>query len=906
MRVGIGTKVTAGFVLVVLLMTALALFSVNASQAALQDAVGKSSVLLAQEMVTRIYREIHGKIEQLEFYSQNPLLQETVLTSNQELEGLANLQDHIGQKDTEWVSAPADDLPPFMQEVLDNDLSNALRRDFIEFYDAEYGYRVFPEVFVTNKHGLVVASTGRTSDYFQADKEWYQAAIAEGDVWTGEIAYDDSSGAFASKVVINLYDDQGSFAGTLTGMVDEGRIIREAEILAGEYETTGINLITEDGKLIYSTQTFRFLEDVSEMEFVKKIRDQSGFFIVEEGGRDRLVSYAYMRDREGHEGHHWVLVVRHDVAEVLRPAFVLRNNILRVSLVLIVLSVVVALFISRSLTKPIAELISSTNLISRGDLSHRIDVSSRDEIGDLAQAFNDMTADLERRVTELSALNAVAGIVAESLDVDEILNRSMDEPLRILSAEAAAMMLVDKETGELVMVAHRGMSDEFATAFGRMSPGEGLSGQVVQTGEPVIMGDLTEYPGARKAYLEKERIQSAVVVPLIGSAGVIGTMNLGVSSPHDLDDASIEPLLALGQQIAIGVERVRLYEDTRIQAEELREHRDHLEELVEERAAELTRANEALEAEVAERERAAEELKQTLAALEAAQTAALNMMEDADEARRLAEGANENLTTEIAERVRTQVDLERSNKELEQFAYVASHDLQEPLRAVSGFLQLLERRYAGKLDESADKYITRSVAATTRMKTMINDLLTYSRVATLGKAFEPADCSLALDVALANLQTAIEESGTEITHDGLPTLMADGSQLVQLFQNLLANAIKFRGESPSEIHVGAEYVSPSRGGDSSHSQSGGNRSGAHWLFSVRDNGIGIETQYAERIFVIFQRLHTRTEYPGTGIGLAVCQKIVQRHGGRIWVESEPGAGSTFYFTIPEREGGNLS
>jgi PAS domain S-box-containing protein len=226
--------------------------------------------------------------------------------------------------------------------------------------------------------------------------------------------------------------------------------------------------------------------------------------------------------------------------------------------------------------------------------------------------------------------------------------------------------------------------------------------------------------------------------------------------------------------------------------------------------------------------------------------------------------------------------LARSNADLEQFAYIASHDLQEPLRMVSSYLQLLERRYKDQLDTDAQEFIAYAVDGATRMQALINALLSYSRVGTRGKPFEPTDCAVILDRALANLKVAIEESDAVVTHDPLPTTMSDSVQLTQVFQNLIGNAVKFHGERRPEIHIGAQ------------------RRDGEWLFSVRDNGIGIDPQHYERIFAIFQRLHTREEYPGAGIGLAICKKIVERHGGRIWVESQPGAGSTFYFTIPDR------
>ncbi|RPI14293.1 MAG: PAS domain S-box protein [Acidobacteriales bacterium] len=225
-------------------------------------------------------------------------------------------------------------------------------------------------------------------------------------------------------------------------------------------------------------------------------------------------------------------------------------------------------------------------------------------------------------------------------------------------------------------------------------------------------------------------------------------------------------------------------------------------------------------------------------------------------------------------------ELARSNAELEQFAYVVSHDLQEPLRMVASYVQLLEARYKDRLDSDAHDFIAYAVDGATRMKQMIGDLLAYSRVGRRGKEFVPVACEAVLDQACADLQTAITEAAAEVSHGPLPTVLGNAGQLAHLFQNLIGNAIKFRGQEPPRIHVSAE------------------RNEREWNFSVRDNGIGLDPQFADRIFLVFQRLHRHEDYPGTGIGLAIAKKIVEHHGGRIWVESEPGKGATFHFTIP--------
>jgi signal transduction histidine kinase len=240
----------------------------------------------------------------------------------------------------------------------------------------------------------------------------------------------------------------------------------------------------------------------------------------------------------------------------------------------------------------------------------------------------------------------------------------------------------------------------------------------------------------------------------------------------------------------------------------------------------------------------------------------------------------EERTAELASQTK---ELERSNTELQQFAYVASHDLQEPLRMVASFTQLLAKRYADKIDDDGRDFINFAVDGATRMQTLITDLLNYSRVGTQAKPLAATDSEAVLRKVLEGLQFAIEDNDATVTYDPLPAVLADWMQLGQLFQNLLTNALKFHSTAPPKIHVSAQRVRDC------------------WRFSFRDNGIGIAPEHADRIFVIFQRLHTKTEYPGTGIGLAICKKIVERHGGRIWIEPCEGGGTTFSFTMPSAE-----
>ena len=327
-------------------------------------------------------------------------------------------------------------------------------------------------------------------------------------------------------------------------------------------------------------------------------------------------------------------------------------------------------------------------------------------------------------------------------------------------------------------------------------------------------------------------------------------------------DFLLKPLVPdiLRAKVAVFVELFRKTEQIKGQAEQLRllERREFERRLAEqqlrqaeERYRETRRLNEELEQRVAER------------------TAALGAV-------------NRELEREAAERKQTAAELARSNHELEQFGYVASHDLKEPLRKIRLYLELLEQEYRGRLDERAEQFIASAVSAACRLQALVNDWLAYARAGGRGKPLEPTDCAAVFDQALANLEAAVRESGATVTRGPLPTVRGDGSQLVQLFQNLIGNALKFRGAQAPVVRGEAT------------------RQGGMWLFAVRDNGIGIDPRHADRIFALFERLHGR-EYAGTGIGLAVCKKIVERHGGRIWAESRPEEGATFWFTLPAIE-----
>jgi PAS domain S-box-containing protein len=467
-----------------------------------------------------------------------------------------------------------------------------------------------------------------------------------------------------------------------------------------------------------------------------------------------------------------------------------RTAIALISAAIFVIGMLAAIAISSLITGPLSQIVRTVQHISKGDLSQRTAISSRDEVGHLAKAFDLMVDNLESIQREIENANQTLEGHAKELqrEIDERRRveeelRESEERFRTISTTAKDAIVMMDDQGNIIYwnpTAEETFGYSFKEITGKelhrlLAPQryheaylKGLS-KFRQSGQGEAVGKTLELEAVRKD---------------------------GTEFPIEI---SLSAIQIKGRWQAVGIVR-----------------------------------------DITERKQVEIKLKQTLS------------------------------------------ELERSNSELQHFAYVASHDLQEPLRMVVSYVQLLQRRYHGKLDSDADEFIAYAVDGTIRMQGLINDLLTYSRVGTRGRAFEPTECQAVLDRALSNLQMAIQESGAKITADPLPTVTADGSQLGQLFQNLIGNAIKFHSDEPSRVHISVQDRSD------------------EWLFSIRDNGIGIAADSSGRIFEVFKRLHTRKEYPGTGIGLAICRKIVKRHGGDIWVESEPGQGSTFYFTIPKK------
>ncbi len=440
-------------------------------------------------------------------------------------------------------------------------------------------------------------------------------------------------------------------------------------------------------------------------------------------------------------------------------------------------------------------------------------------------------------------LQRLSQTAASTLKLDSLTNLILKEVTTTIHIGKAAFFLIHNKSGEFRLTAQHGLENNADYFFRKDHP---IIEWLRKNNKALTRPEIEMVPQF-KALWGRERTQlkqleAELFIPVVAKKELVGIFTLGPKlseAQYSQDDVLM--ITTLANQTAIAIENARLFWQLEGTLEALRKAHDQLEQRVQERTADLAKVNDALKAENLERVKAEEEIK------------------------------------------RYTKELERSNKELQQFAYIASHDLQEPLRMVSNFLQLLERRYGPQLDENARDFIYYAVDGAIRMQALIHDLLEYSRVGTRGKPFEKINLNDVVSRAEHNLDLAIKENRATINYADLPTIYADGTQFVQIFQNLIGNAIKFHGDKPPQITISAV------------------RNNGNCEIRVKDNGIGIDLQYKDKIFLIFQRLHTRDAYPGTGIGLAICKRIVERHGGTIWVDSKVGEGSTFHFSVPVEE-----
>jgi PAS domain S-box-containing protein len=650
-----------------------------------------------------------------------------------------------------------------MQEVLTGDV-DARISSFLVRLGREYGY--FSSLVALNRKGEAVASNDPALIGREMRQEDCHQAMA-GKASVGDVHLDPVQQAWVVTFAfpIEAHFEAGQVVGVLCARWRADELAAMTQPARGtEARAHGqLMVLRGDGLLISAPEGMRqeiFRRNILEegLRSARLVTQHASGYLVERDahGQSWLIGYDSSKGYRDFPGLGWAALVAQDAKSAFAPIERLKLVVTGLGAAVALCVIVISLVLARRVTTPILQIARVAGRVAQGDFDVQISLPSHDEIGSLANAFNQMTQDLKRQRAQLVEKEYVENIIHSMINTLMV----ADLNATIKTVNRATCDLLGYKAEELIgqPVALVVGEDELPLT------GSGSGGFI----------EHHALTNVEKTYLAKDGKK----IPMLFSSSVL--RNHGTP----------QGIVCVAQDIT-----------------ELK----HIEDALRQQAAELV----------------------------------------------------------------------RSNAELEQFAYIASHDLQEPLRMVASYVQLLVRRYSDRLDGNAKEFIAYAVGGVTRMQRLINDLLEYSRVGTRGKPLGLADCEVVLDEVLANLKVTIAESGAVVTRQPLPTVRADATQLRHLFQNLLANAIKFRKpDEPPRVHISAE------------------RAEQAWTFAIRDNGIGIDPQYHERIFVIFQRLHTEREYPGTGIGLAICKKIVERHGGKIWVESKPGQGAAFLFTLP--------
>ncbi len=705
--------------------------------------------------------------------------------------------------------------------------------------------------------GLVVISTDhdQVGEYHKSETYFLEGLKH---TYTDDVIYSLSHGEAVMHVSTPEFDPEGKLVAVL---VARANLAEMSSIIAYENNLSA----SEDTYLVNQFNFFvtepRFGQDYA----LKEVIHTKGVDSCLEGNSN-VGFYNDYRNVPVIGAYQWLpkrnlcILTEVDQEEAFAPIFALRSRMLIIAAGVALVAALLGVIIARSISEPVRKLVEGAEEIGRGNLNNKLEEYGQDEISQLSAAFNMMTANLRQSIGETThsrktviALDQAAQAVQRARTIEDVYSTISNE-LTGLGYHAIIFNL--DESGSYLQVAYLSIESGLLRAGEKIAgisakdyrqeigPGN-ICDQVLRERQTIFVENMVDRMSnalpklARPAVMKIVNIigfERAIYAPLIVGDETFGLL---IVASNKLSEADISTISAFANQAAIALENAQLFH-------QVKHHSEELEQRVADRTSEL----------------------------EASQVAALNMMEDANEARNKAEAAQEQIN-------RTALALARSNEELERFAYVASHDLQEPLRMVTSYLKLLEQRYKNKLGGDALEFINYAVDGADRMQTLIIDLLAYSRVDTQGKEFVTTDCEQVLVDVLKAMQVSIDETKARITHDSLPRVLGDAAQLESMFQNLISNAIKFRGKKTPKIHIGVKDEN------------------GNWIFSVSDNGIGIDSQYYKRIFIIFQRLHSIEEYSGTGIGLALCKRIVERHGGRMWIDSQEGKGSTFYFSLPK-------
>ena len=441
MKIRISTKLTIGFMTIVLMMVVLSYYSVTTSQKYLQSSIGNESVLLSKEIMRRIDKIIINFLDDVRLqFRHNALVLETIKESNIDFGNIGNVNGYIENTDREWIKAGGE-MIPLIQEYYDNNLSHYLRDEFISYYERQNGYKLFTEAFITNKYGAVIALSGITTDYRQSDEDWWKIAKDKG-YYISNFEYDECLETYGISIAISLIDEKGNFLGVLKAVVSAEGIVRNADVTPEQYSKSRIHLITNDGKLIFRTTPYVLMEDISHKEYFSMINSESGHFIADTEDGRKLMAYARSKGFNDYQAFNWTIIICQDILDVLGPALLLKSQIYSVAFIILLGTIIVAFITSRFINVSIAKLNEGTKAVGKGDLNHKINIETNDEIGDFADAFNQMTVNLKEVTASRDDLNWE---ITERKKIEEELRRHHEHLIDMVAERTSDLQKVNEE-----------------------------------------------------------------------------------------------------------------------------------------------------------------------------------------------------------------------------------------------------------------------------------------------------------------------------------------------------------------------------------------------------------------------------------------------------------------------------
>jgi PAS domain S-box-containing protein len=947
----IGHKLTLGFVGLTLLMAGLGYVCFQTSQTALEESIGKSASDLSEQILDKINRNIARRIEEVQVYTTDELIKEYIARSNAQFENMSDPKSYIAQIDREWVSGA--DLS-IIKELTSNELAKELQEKQ-KFYQNRYGYPLLGEIFVTNRFGANVAQTNRTTDYYQADEKWWQAARKDG-LFVSDVDYDESSGTFSTEIAVRIDDANGNFAGAIKvvpNIKETINILYSAKMTA-EYKTLQLHLIDRNGKIICSTKDYKFGQNVAgpfSNCFANGNYPKRKLYMISKNGQ--LFTIEPTKKSGNFSGLGWTLATETSTAEIFAPMIKLRNTMLLTGVAILGLALLASSITYRSVVVPIAELQKATIQIASGDLNTNLTKSGSGELSQLANSFERMAHRLKKTIDDLNDevngrkkteeklrenqqfLGDIFDSIQDGIGImDKDMNITMVNPW-IADMHPESKPLIGKKcfaayhnrdsacpgcpcvktlkTGTPHSVVTPNPCKQYEDSWISITSFPLKDHKNNLTGVIEYVRDITEQRKAEEllnerteqimhnhntllklANMPEQDMDSLLRLITEQNADVLNVAQVGIWFYNP------ERTEIVCRDVFIKVQNTHLSGD-------LLKIQDYPQYFKTMKTCRILAANNALTdlrtcefSEIYLKPKGITSMMDVPIRLHGRiiglicheHTGAPREWTSSDQDFAASVADMIALKLEAAERTKAEQSLERLNKELEvavhelsisnrqlhDFVHVAAHDLKTPVRGIGTLADWIINDYGDKLDNQGREQVRLLKARVVRIDKLIDGMLQFSKIIRT----KHKERLINLNDIISDIKGSIPPSDhVEIAVDSMPSITCEREHIELVFQNLIANAVTFMDKTKGQIKIGCV------------------EQGDFWKFCVSDNGPGIEQKYFEKIFRIFQTLPRNDEPETAGIGLAIVKKIVELYDGKIWVESQPGSGSTFYFTFPK-------